>query len=361
MEVQKFQERMDFPVTHSHELYMTRAFELAYNGCGNVSPNPLVGCVIVHDGEIVGEGWHKKYGGPHAEVNAIAAVHDKSILKESTLYVNLEPCSHHGKTPPCADLIIEHGVQKVVIANHDTNPVVGGNGIRKLRDAGITVITHVLPKEGFELNNRFFTCMEKKRPRIILKWAETSDGFIARKNNDSRWISDAYSRQLVHKWRAEEDAVLVGSGTAWYDNPMLNVRDWSGRDPVRIVIDRYLKLGANQHLFNRKQKTMCYNLMKDEEHENLYYIQLKKENFLHSLVQHLYKQGIQSVIVEGGGKILNSFIESKLWDEARIFVSPQVFNNGVPAPRLSGILQTSMKLDHDWLKLMVPLSSEPET
>ncbi|MGC1241400.1 MAG: bifunctional diaminohydroxyphosphoribosylaminopyrimidine deaminase/5-amino-6-(5-phosphoribosylamino)uracil reductase RibD [Chryseosolibacter sp.] len=345
---------MDFPKSHSHEAYMRRALELAYYGRGNVSPNPLVGCVIVHDGNIIGEGWHKKYGEAHAEVNAIASVADKNLLKESTLYVNLEPCSHQGKTPPCADLVIHHQLQKVVIANRDINPLVAGNGIQKLQHAGITVITDVLSKEAYDLNSRFFTYMQKRRPHIILKWAETADGFIARKNNDSRWISDAYSRQLVHKWRSEEDAVLVGSGTAWYDNPMLNVRDWSGRDPVRILIDRHLKVGRNQNLFNGKQKTICYNLVKEEAHPNLLYVLLKPEHFLESLIGDLYKRGIQSVIVEGGGQILNSFINLKLWDEARIFISPQQFKTGIPAPRLTGCLAETQKLDHDWLKIIQP-------
>ena len=356
MEPRKFEQWMDFPLNHSHELYMKRALELASNGSGNVSPNPLVGCVIVHEGKIVGEGWHKKYGEAHAEVNAIASVTDPGILRECTLYVNLEPCSHKGKTPPCADLIISHRLQKVVIANQDINPLVGGNGIRKLRDAGINVITDVLAKEGFALNARFYTYMAKRRPHIILKWAETADGFIARKNNDSRWISDSYSRQLVHKWRAEEDAVLVGSGTAWYDNPQLNVRDWSGRNPVRIVIDRYLKVGPNQHLFDGKQKTICYNLLKDEVFENLLFVRLKNENSLESMVRDLHGRGIQSLIVEGGAKILNSFIEANLWDEARIFISPQEFKTGVPAPRPEGVIQDMRKLDHDWLKIMAPVS-----
>ena len=354
MGVKNFEHGMDLPPNHSSALYMKRALELANNGAGYVSPNPLVGCVIVHEDRIVGEGWHKKYGEAHAEVNAIKAVDDKTILKDSTLYVNLEPCSHQGKTPPCADLIIQQGIQKVIIANRDNNPLVGGMGIKKLRDAGITVITDILSKEGQDLNKRFFTYMEKQRPYIILKWAETSDGFMARKNNDSRWISDEYSRQLVHKWRSEEDAVLVGSGTAWHDNPMLNVRDWSGRDPVRVVIDRYLKLGPNQHLFNHTQRTICYNLVKEEADENLIYVRLKPEHFIESMIQHLYSQKIQSVIVEGGGKILTSFIQTNLWDEARIFVSPQKFTSGIPAPQISGLLKQTHKLDNDWLKIMVP-------
>lgn len=354
MEPIKFEGANDFPVPYSHETFMKRALELAKNGSGQVSPNPLVGCVIVHNDKIIGEGWHKRYGQAHAEVNAIASVNDKELLKESTLYVNLEPCSHTGKTPPCADLIISYKVQKVVIANRDSNPLVAGAGIRKLKEAGITVITDILSHEGYQLNNRFFTFMEKKRPRIILKWAETADGFIARKNNDSRWISDECSRQWVHKWRSEEDAVLVASGTAWYDNPMLNVRNWTGRDPVRIVIDRYLKLGSNQHLFDRKQPTICYNLVKDYESDDLHFVQLAKEDFLQRMIEDLYRRRIQSVIVEGGGQLLRSFIQAKLWDEARIFVSPITFESGIPAPHISGVIAGNQKLDNDWLKVITP-------
>ena len=345
---------MDFPITHSHELYMKRALELAMNGWGNVSPNPLVGCVIVHDGRIIGEGWHKKFGEAHAEVNAIDSVANKTILKESTLYVTLEPCSHTGKTPPCADLIVNHEVQKVVVANEDSNPLVAGRGIKRLRDAGVTVITGTLAEEAKQVNSRFFTFMEMKRPRIILKWAETADGFIARTNNDSKWIGDVYSRQLVHKWRSQEDAVLIGSGTAWYDNPRLNVRDWSGRNPLRVVIDRYLKLGPNQNLFDRTQETICYNLVKQESYENLQYVQLNQNEFLPSLIRDLYRRNIQSVIVEGGAQIINSFVKLNLWDEARIFISPQKFGAGIPAPRVTGVLLNAQKLDKDWLKVMIP-------
>jgi diaminohydroxyphosphoribosylaminopyrimidine deaminase / 5-amino-6-(5-phosphoribosylamino)uracil reductase len=353
MEPEKFERWMDFPIAHSHETYMRRALELARNGSGQVSPNPLVGSVIVHEGIIIGEGWHKNYGEAHAEVNAIASVANKELLRESTLYVNLEPCSHTGKTPPCADLIISYKLQKVVIANRDSNPLVAGNGIRRLREAGIMVIPDILSQEGYRLNNRFFTFMEKKRPQIILKWAETADGFIARKNNDSKWISDEYSRQLVHKWRSEEDAVLVASGTAWHDNPMLNVRDWSGRNPVRIVIDRYLKLGARQHLFDRKQRTLCYNLVEDRGFENLEFVQLQKENFIGQMIEDLYKRRIQSVIVEGGGQLLRSFIEAQLWDEARIFVSPTTFQTGIPAPSISGVEVEHKKLGKDWMKILL--------
>ena len=312
MEPKNSEESKEFHIAHTHEIYMRRALELAKNGAGKVSPNPLVGCVIVHDGRIIGEGWHQKYGEAHAEVNAIASVHDKELLKQSTLYVNLEPCSHTGKTPPCADLIVSHNVRTVVIANRDSNPLVSGSGIRKLKAAGMEVITDVLSREGYEVNKRFFIYMEKKRPQIILKWAETADGFIARTNNDSRWISDEYSRQLVHKWRSEEDAVLVASGTAWYDNPMLNVRNWTGRDPVRVVIDRYLKLGSNQHLFDGQQPTLCYNLVKQQDYDNLQFVQLQKENFLERMTEDLYRRRIQSVIVEGGGQLLAQTLEIPL-------------------------------------------------
>ena len=200
---------------------MQRALELARLGLGNVSPNPMVGCVIVKDGKIIGEGHHEQYGGPHAEVNAVQAVKDQSLLPQSTAYVTLEPCSHFGKTPPCADLLVRHQVKRVVICNEDPNPLVAGQGIERLRNAGIEVEIGLLREEGRVLNRRFFTAFEKKRPYVILKWAQTTDGFVARENYDSKWISNTYSRQLVHKWRAEEDAILVGTNTARYDNPSL--------------------------------------------------------------------------------------------------------------------------------------------
>ncbi len=337
---------------HTDELFMQRAMDLALLGIGQVSPNPLVGCVITHGGKIIGEGWHKKYGDAHAEVNAVNSVPDKRMLKESAAYVTLEPCSHFGRTPPCADLLMEHEVKKVVVANLDSNPLVAGEGIRKLRSTGIEVITGVLDKKGRALNKRFFTFMEKQRPYIILKWAETADGFIARKNFDSKWISDEYSRQLVHKWRTEEDAVLVGMRTAQLDNPELNVRDWSGRNPVRIVIDRFLKLNEKIHLFDGSQKSLCYNVLKHEEHPNLSLVRIDEEDFLHRLIQDLYKKKIQSVIVEGGSQTLQAFIELGLWDEARIFVSPQSFQTGIKAPSISGVLENHIRIKNDWLKIL---------
>lgn len=323
---------------HTDRLFMQRALELAARGHGHVSPNPLVGSVVVYDNRIIGEGWHQRYGGPHAEVNAVEAVSDKALLPESTVYVTLEPCSHHGKTPPCADMLVRNKVKKVVIANLDSNPLVSGSGVRKLKEAGIEVVTGILDAEARELNRRFFTFMEKERPYIILKWAQTSDGFIARENYDSKWISNQYARQLVHKWRTEDDAVLVGVNTALHDNPRLNVRDWTGRNPVRIVIDRFLKLNPELHLFDGSQKTICYNVLKDAEFMNLSLIKITQENFIQELVKDLYRQKIQSVIVEGGTQILNLFIESGLWDEARIFRSPQLFDKGIKAPCVQGAL-----------------------
>ncbi|HET9131456.1 MAG TPA: bifunctional diaminohydroxyphosphoribosylaminopyrimidine deaminase/5-amino-6-(5-phosphoribosylamino)uracil reductase RibD, partial [Terriglobia bacterium] len=215
------------------EQLMRRCFDLALKGIGSVSPNPLVGCVITHNDEIIGEGWHKKYGGPHAEVNAIASVADQSLLPSATVYVNLEPCSHHGKTPPCADMLVAHRVKKVVISNVDSNELVAGKGIEKLRNAGIEVVTSILESEGRDLNRRFFTFMEQRRPYIILKWAQTTDGFMSRGSYDPSRISNELTQQLVHRWRSEEDAFLVGTQTAAVDNPKLNVREWTGRNPVR--------------------------------------------------------------------------------------------------------------------------------
>ncbi len=335
----------------SDQLFMMRALELARLGIGQVSPNPRVGCVVVHDGKIIGEGWHKKYGEAHAEVNAINDVKDPSLLKESTVYVTLEPCSHFGKTPPCADLLIRHQVKKVVIANVDSNPLVGGKGIEKLKAAGIEVGVGVLEKEAHELNIRFFTTIEKQRPYIILKWAHTADGFISRTNYDSKWISNEYSRQLVHQWRTEEDAVLVGTKTAAHDNPKLNVRDWTGRNPVRIVIDRFLRLNKNLHLFDGTQKTICYNVMKHEEHPNLSLIRLDEDNFIANLIHDLHKQKIQSVIIEGGAQTLSFFIDSGLWDEARIFESPRTFGAGIKSPGIGGNCCSQQSVSTDTLKI----------
>lgn len=331
---------------------MRRALELAKLGMGTVSPNPLVGCVIVHQDRIIGESWHKKFGETHAEVNAVDAVEDKKLLTEATVYINLEPCSHHGKTPPCADMLISHRVKKVVISNLDTHPLVAGNGAKKLREADIEVVTGVLMQEGRELNKRFFTFVEKKRPYIVLKWAETADGFIAHENYESKWISNEHSRQLVHRWRGEEDAVLVGTRTAQHDDPKLTVRDWSGRNPVRIVFDRFLRLSDKLALFDRSQPTLCYNLLKHEEHNNLTLIRLGEENFWHEMLDNLYSRGIQSVMVEGGAQTLNTFIQSGWWDEARIFRSQRAFGKGIAAPVLRGRRTSDEEIMNDHLTII---------
>jgi diaminohydroxyphosphoribosylaminopyrimidine deaminase/5-amino-6-(5-phosphoribosylamino)uracil reductase len=341
---------MKNPDHHIDSLFMHRALELAAFGRGSISPNPLVGSVVVHDRKIIGEGWHKKYGEAHAEVNAINSVEDKTLLSQSAVYVNLEPCSHTGKTPPCADMLIRHGVKKVVVANLDSNPLVAGDGIKKLRAAGVEVVTGILDKEGRVLNKRFFTFMEKQRPYIILKWAETADGFIARENYDSKWISNEYSRQLVHKWRTEEDAILVGKRTVAQDNPQLNVRDWSGRNPVRVVIDRFLKLSEKLHVFDGKQRTICYNVLKHEERPNLSLVRIDEEDFLANLLKDLFKQKIQSVIIEGGTQTLQSFIDQKHWDEARVFVSDKNFGKGIAAPHFHGSLVHEESVMNDLLR-----------
>lgn len=330
---------------------MQRALELAELGRGNVSPNPMVGCVIVHDGKIIGEGWHRKYGEAHAEVNAINSIEDKSQLTQSAVYVTLEPCSHHGKTPPCADLLVEHKVKKVVIAIQDSNPMVGGQGIAKLRDAGIMVEVGLLRQEAEELNSRFFTLMNQQRPYVILKWAQTADGFVARENYDSKWISNEYSRKLVHKWRAEEDAILVGTNTAKYDNPQLNVRLWQGTDPVRIVIDKNLNLGKDLKLFDGSQPTICYNLLKTEN-GGVGYVKLDEEDLLNGLLYDLHSRNIQSLIVEGGAQLLNSFIAQNLWDEARIFTSTSTFGKGIAAPVISGVVKSEDNIEGDQLKII---------
>jgi diaminohydroxyphosphoribosylaminopyrimidine deaminase/5-amino-6-(5-phosphoribosylamino)uracil reductase len=306
--------------------------ELAEWGLGTVSPNPMVGCVIVHQEEIIGEGFHHYFGGPHAEVVAIQSVQNQELLPESTVYVTLEPCAHWGKTPPCAHLLVEKRVKKVVIGAVDSNPWVGGKGIEILKNAGVEVVTGVLEQELRFQNRRFFTDIENKRPYVILKWAQTKDGFVARENFDSKWISNPYSRQIVHRWRAEEDAIMVGTSTARFDNPKLNVRDWDGKNPIRIVIDKKLELEQSLALFDQSQTTICYNFFKNEVLENLHYVKLEEGFHISEILEDLRKRKIQSLIVEGGSYLLGKFIESELWDEARVFTGQASFGGGIPAP-----------------------------
>jgi diaminohydroxyphosphoribosylaminopyrimidine deaminase/5-amino-6-(5-phosphoribosylamino)uracil reductase len=334
---------------------MRRALELAALGRGEVSPNPMVGCVIVYENQIIGEGWHRRYGDWHAEVNAVNDVIQKGfvdLLPQSTVYVTLEPCSHFGKTPPCADLLIEKKVKRVVICNDDPNPLVAGKGIQKLQEAGIEVITGILSEEGRKLNARFFTFFELKRPYIILKWAETADGFIADEHKHPLSISCLQSRILNHQWRTEEDAILVGTNTAQNDNPQLNARLWAGHNPVRVVLDRTLRLPDTLHLFDNTQKTLCYNAFRNEEKGSTTFVQIDfDENFLTNFLRDLYERKIQSILVEGGAILLQAFLNEELFDEIRVFKSPNAIKKGTAAPLLPtgiGLIQQE-KVGDDWL------------
>jgi diaminohydroxyphosphoribosylaminopyrimidine deaminase / 5-amino-6-(5-phosphoribosylamino)uracil reductase len=314
------------------ELYMSRAIDIATNGMGFVSPNPMVGAVIVHNDRIIGEGWHRHFGGPHAEVEAIAGVGNQDILKESTIYVSLEPCSHHGKTPPCSELLIRKKFKRVVIAVEDPNPVVSGRGLNQLKEAGLVVEHGILEREARELNKRFFHSFLHRRPYIILKWAQTMDGFIARKDYTSKWISSTASRHLVHKWRSEEDAILVGPDTAVYDNPALTVRGWHGRNPLRVVVDRHGRLPIDLNLFSDGNPTIYYSTLPDNGGRTCTHIQVNGEDFLSHVFRDLHHRGVLSVIVEGGASIHKHLISENLWDEARIFVSEKIFQEGIKAP-----------------------------
>lgn len=330
------------PMAHAQdnvEMYMQRCLELASQGIQDAAPNPMVGSVIVHDGKIIGEGYHMKYGEPHAEVNAINSVEEKSLLKESTLYVNLEPCAHYGKTPPCSLLIIEHKIPKVFIGCVDTFSEVSGKGIEMMKDAGVKVITGILEDESRYLNRRFFTFHEKKRPFIWLKWAETLDGFIDRERSASEpasWITDEVCRMMVHKMRTEESAIMVGTETAFKDNPSLNVREWAGKNPTRIVLDKNLRLPPSHHLFDETQPTLVYTSKTKEKQHNIEFIAIDfTQNIIEQLLADLHQRNLLSVIVEGGSQLLQSFIDANLWDEAWKFVGPSTFGKGIKGPIFS--------------------------
>ncbi|MDY3548268.1 bifunctional diaminohydroxyphosphoribosylaminopyrimidine deaminase/5-amino-6-(5-phosphoribosylamino)uracil reductase RibD [Riemerella anatipestifer] len=316
----------------SHEKYISRCIALAEKTRGNTYPNPLVGAVIVHNGIIIGEGYHHKAGEPHAEINAINSVENKELLKESTIYVSLEPCSHFGRTPPCATKITEIGFKKVVIGSADSNEKVSGKGKKMIEEAGIEVVDEVLEEQCRWLNRRFFTFHEKKRPYIILKWAESNDGFIDQ-NFAPTPISNALASQYVHKMRAEEHAILVGTQTALNDNPTLDVRHLDGRNPIRVLIDLELKVPQSFNIFNTNAPTIIFNLYKNCEQDHLKWIKIDRENFLEELMYHLYEQQVQSIIIEGGSKMLNTFIEAQLWDEAVVIKALNLtLNNGTKAP-----------------------------
>lgn len=332
------------------ELMMKRCIELASRGVGLTYPNPVVGCVIVGNGQIISEGWHQKAGEAHAEVNAVNKIYDKEILKDCEIYVSLEPCSHFGKTPPCSDMIVRYGFKRVIVGILDPNSKVNGQGIKRMRDAGIEAKVGVLENECAELNKRFFCFHQNKRPYIVLKWAQTADGFMAAENYVQKWITNPYSKQLVHLWRSREQSVLVGYNTAKIDNPQLNLRLWSGNQPVRAVIDRDLSLDSKLHLFDGSQKTIIFSEKDDSSRPDI--IQLNfDENFEESILEELYKSGLQSVIIEGGRKILDRFINKGLWDEARVFSSFESWGSGIEAPRIDGKLTEQKMIGSDRLKI----------
>jgi diaminohydroxyphosphoribosylaminopyrimidine deaminase/5-amino-6-(5-phosphoribosylamino)uracil reductase len=344
-----------------NENFILRALDLAKIGKGFVKTNPLVGAVLVLNNQIIGEGYHQKYGEAHAEVNAINDVLENfknasELLKNATLYVTLEPCAHFGKTPPCADLIIKHKIPNVVIGCTDSFEQVNGKGIEKLKNSGVNVKVGVLEKECRKLNERFFTRIQKQRPFVILKWAETADGYFAAENGEQKWISGKEAKLLVHKWRTEEDCILVGKNTVKIDNPQLNVRLVSGKNPKRAVIDRNLELPKDFHVFDQSVETFVFNLNKTEIEGNTKYIGI--EDFDYFLPQYilfqLYLQDIQSVIIEGGAHTLQQFIDTGLWDEARIFKSSQSWAEGIKSPKINGKQISSENLGSDQLIILTP-------
>ena len=336
------------------EIYMKRCLELAALGLGKTYPNPMVGSVIVHGGKVIGEGWHKKAGEAHAEVNAINSVIDKSLLKEATIYVNLEPCAHFGKTPPCASLIIKHKIPNVVIGCIDTFSEVSGKGIAMLKEAGVKVKVGVLEKECLESHKRFFTFHQKKRPYIILKWAQTKDGFIAplvQEEGKPFWITSPESKKLVHKWRTEEASILVGTNTAEKDNPALTARLWDGYQPLRVVLDRTLRLNDNLQVFDESIKTVVFTEKLKTSTSRTEYIQTDFSKLHENILNELYKRNIHSVIIEGGRETLQAFINESLWDEARVFVGEERLVNGISAPVLNTNPKSEERISKDILKL----------
>ena len=324
---------------------MHRCLQLAQNGIGFVNPNPMVGAVIVHNGKIIGEGYHCEYGKPHAEVNAIRSVKDASLLKESTIYVSLEPCSHHGKTPPCAQLIIDNQIPRVVVACLDPYPAVSGRGVKMLQDAGIEVTIGTLEKGAISLNKEFFTSQIKNRPYIYLKWAQTKDGFIDRKRSENEKpqptpISNDFSRILVHKKRAEVSGIMIGTNTAVNDNPSLTTRFWYGKNPVRIVLDRIGRIPTNYNLFDESIETIVFTeILYESSFKNVTFIQIEfNENLFEKLFAILKTRHINSVLIEGGQKLLQSLIDKALWDEAYIETSQVTFGSGIKAPIIKGNL-----------------------
>ncbi|HMK24863.1 MAG TPA: bifunctional diaminohydroxyphosphoribosylaminopyrimidine deaminase/5-amino-6-(5-phosphoribosylamino)uracil reductase RibD [Chitinophagaceae bacterium] len=353
-------------LTIDHSPYMQRCLELAEQGAGYVAPNPMVGAVLLHEDKIIGEGWHQQYGGPHAEVNCIAqAIQNGQAdkLDRSTLYVSLEPCVHHGKTPPCTDLIIQHKIKKVVIGCRDPFKEVDGKGIEKLRAAGVEVelVDRLLAYECKNMNKRFLTFHTKQRPYIILKWAQTADHKISSGNNERLMISNEYSNRLVHKWRSEEASILVGTNTAMLDDPELTTRLWPGPSPIRLVIDMNLRLPSSLKIFDQQVRTIVFNKLKHEENGNLLYYQVTNDaNLVPEVIKALYQLNIQSVLVEGGAKLLRSFMDDGLWDETRIIHNYSLHaGDGLNAPQPeNAILVGSEELFSDTIETYVPATED---
>lgn len=338
---------------HTDELYMARCIQIATNGLGNTYPNPFVGSVIVHQNQIIGEGFTSAYGGSHAEVNAINSVKNQNLLEDSTLFVSLEPCAHFGKTPPCCDLIIQKKIPRVVVGTLDPFAKVNGEGIKRMQANGIDVKVGILEKDCLELNRRFFTFHQKKRPYIILKWAETADAFFSPKSAEQKWITNAYSKQLVHWWRTQEQAILVGKNTALIDNPQLNARLINKHSPIRLLIDQHLQIPNDFHLYDQSVKSIIFNSIKDEIDDEIYFKQIDfNQNILPQVLKILYQENIQSVIVEGGVKTLNAFIEQNIWDEARILSSNEFWNDGIKSPELKGSLLIQKTILNDKLRII---------
>ena len=333
----------------NHKKYIQRTFYLAKKGIGKVAPNPLVGCVIVKNNKIIGEGYHKEYGDKHAEINAINNVSNKKEIEGSSVYINLEPCNHFGKTPPCSDALVKLKPKEVIISNKDPNPLTNGKSIKKLIDNNINVRSNILKEEGKELNKRFFKNQIKKLPFIILKWAQTSDGFIAKSDGSSKWISNDISRTLVHKWRSEELGILVGAKTVNSDNPKLNVRSWDGKDPIRVIIDPNNRSSNKNDILSDTLPTLIYNKKRESKIQNKQFVRLLEFNLL-NILKDILSRGISSIMVEGGSFTLQSFIENNLWDEARVFVSDGKFKNGIKAPKIK--LSNPQKIGSDQLYLL---------
>lgn len=334
------------------EIYMQRCIDLAKKGIRAVAPNPMVGCVLVVEDKIIGEGYHERYGEAHAEVNAINSVSNKSLLKKATLYVSLEPCSHTGKTPPCAELIIKKGIKKVVIGTKDSNPIVGGKGIEKLKNGGVQVEEGILQEQCIELNKRFFTFHEKQRPYVILKWAQTLDGFLDRIREDEKqkinWISEPETKTLVHKWRSEEQSILVGRNTIINDNPSLTVRDYGGMNPIRLVIDSQLQISGALNIYSKDAPTIVFNRIKDKKEDNIEWVKIN-ETSTKNILEELYKRGIQSIFVEGGSRTLQYFIIDNVWDEARVVVGQKYFKEGYKAPIINKVPIQSIPFGKDMI------------